>query len=542
MPGDEQCCFTGQNSSFWGRNLTSAVNNGSVAATRLEDMGVRILAAWYLLGQDDSAYPKPNFDSFDLTAPINEHINVNKLHKPQSLMREIGAAGTVLVKNKRKKNGHKALPFKKANGHTPNRISVLGSDAGPAFMGSNYFLDRGGSDGTLGIGWGSGSAEYSYLVSPYEALQRRAIQDGTSFQWSFNDFDLARAKAVSNELLGVDASIVFVQSDSGEGYHTIDENAGDRNNLTAWHQGNELIKAVASVQSNTIVVIHSPGQLDVEPWADHPNVTAILFAHMPGSESGNAITDVLYGDYNPSGRLPYTVAKNRSDYGVEVTYVNRSTSLYPQVNYTEGLLIDYRHFDAKEIQPRYEFGFGLSYTSFEYRGLKGSWLDQPNKRTEHLSKKQDEHQRHPHPCSNKDQSKSDQGKSHAASNAGQLGPYTEWLLPEGSLPHTAGLPASLFADIFEFSFSVTNTGDSSGHEVPQAYLVFPESAGEPPKVLRRFDRVWVPKGESKEVHWKLNRYDFSVWSSVAGKWVKPDGQFQIWVGSSSRKIKQKLKL
>lgn len=64
MPGDELCCFTGQNSSFWGRNLTQAVNNGSVAASQLENMAVRILAAWYLVGQDDPNYPKTNFDSF----------------------------------------------------------------------------------------------------------------------------------------------------------------------------------------------------------------------------------------------------------------------------------------------------------------------------------------------------------------------------------------------------------------------------------------------------------------------------------------------
>jgi len=80
------------------------------------------------------------------------------------------------------------------------------------------------------------------------------------------------------------------------------------------------------------------------------------------------LTDVLYGHYNPSGRLPYTIAKKREDYGVDVLY--SSPDPIPQITYSEGLLIDYRWFDAKNIAPRFEFGFGLSYTTFEYGYLE----------------------------------------------------------------------------------------------------------------------------------------------------------------------------
>lgn len=79
------------------------------------------------------------------------------------------------------------------------------------------------------------------------------------------------------------------------------------------------------------------------------------------------MVDVLYGDVNPSGRLPYTIAKKREDYPADVLY--NSTLTNPPINYTEGLLIDYRWFDAKKIAPRFEFGFGLSYTTFEYSDL-----------------------------------------------------------------------------------------------------------------------------------------------------------------------------
>ena len=80
------------------------------------------------------------------------------------------------------------------------------------------------------------------------------------------------------------------------------------------------------------------------------------------------MTDVLYGHYNPSGRLPYTIAKKREDYGVDVLY--SSPDPIPQITYSEGLLIDYRWFDSKNIAPRFEFGFGLSYTTFEYGYLE----------------------------------------------------------------------------------------------------------------------------------------------------------------------------
>jgi beta-glucosidase len=74
------------------------------------------------------------------------------------------------------------------------------------------------------------------------------------------------------------------------------------------------------------------------------------------------MASILYGDVNPSGKLPFTIAKNVSDYNL-AAYYNESVSLNPTTNFTEGDLIDYRYFDAKNITPLYEFGYGLSYTS-----------------------------------------------------------------------------------------------------------------------------------------------------------------------------------
>ena len=122
-------------------------------------------------------------------------------------------------------------------------------------------------------------------------------------------------------------------------------------NLTLWQNADNLINTVASNNKNTIVVVHSVGPAIVEAWVNHPNVTALVWAGVAGQEAGNSLVDVLYGTYNPSGRLPYTIAKKESDYGSRVVQGDD--------NFSEGLFIDYRHFDAEGIEPQYEFGFGL---------------------------------------------------------------------------------------------------------------------------------------------------------------------------------------
>ena len=106
------------------------------------------------------------------------------------------------------------------------------------------------------------------------------------------------------------------------------------------------------MNKNTIVVVHSVGPLILESILSNPNVVAIVWAGIPGQESGNGLVDVLYGSTSPSGKLPYTIAKAVGDYGVTIQ-TGASDS------FAEGLFIDYRHFDKAGIAPRYEFGFGL---------------------------------------------------------------------------------------------------------------------------------------------------------------------------------------
>ncbi|KAF7511985.1 hypothetical protein GJ744_002698 [Endocarpon pusillum] len=103
---------------------------------------------------------------------------------------------------------------------------------------------------------------------------------------------------------------------------------------------------------------------------DNENVTAIIAAHFPGQEIGNSVVDVLYCAVNPSGHLPYTTVSNASDYSTSVANFSGTNDTNGwQSNYAEGFLIDYRCFDYANVTPRYEFGFGLSYTTFSLDDL-----------------------------------------------------------------------------------------------------------------------------------------------------------------------------
>ena len=252
------------NASFFGANLTAYVQNKTIPEARLDDMATRILASWYFLGQDSPNYPKTNFNTFfPLDEATNEHIDVQDDHG--KLVREIGASSIVLLKNV---DG--ALPLKK-----PRKIVLIGSDGGPArIAGPNEFPFQAGVDGVLAVGWGSGYVmhcllrmstmirvshrrshcdvgphslhtksrfvfrfvigkrvcvlfitRFEWTIQPYEAFQARARKDHTSFSWFFDDFNLVGAATAAVQQ---DVALVFLQSDSGEGFIAVDGNAGDR--------------------------------------------------------------------------------------------------------------------------------------------------------------------------------------------------------------------------------------------------------------------------------------------------------------------------
>ncbi|KAF4226512.1 hypothetical protein CNMCM8980_004732 [Aspergillus fumigatiaffinis] len=459
MPGSDFSNPPG--SIFWGSNLEAAVADGSVPQSRLDDMVTRILAAWYLVGQD-KGYPPTAFSSWN-----GGKANVDVTADHATVARAVARDSIVLLKN-----DQRTLPLRK-----PKSLAIVGLDAIVNPAGPNACSDRGCNNGTLAMGWGSGTAEFPYLVGPLDAIQKRAAADGTKIVPSTTDDPTAGASAAA----AAETAIVFINSDSGEGYITVEGNQGDRNNLDPWHNGNELVKAVAAASKNVIVVVHSVGPIILETILAQPSVKAIVWAGLPGQESGNALVDVIYGDTAPSGKLPYTIAKQAADYGA--SWINAETD-----DFTEDLYIDYRHFDAKGIAPRYEFGYGLSYTTFKYSGL---WVNV----------------------------------------------YTSAGAANGKV--VPGGPADLFEVVGQVSVFVRNNGRVAGAEVAQLYIGLPDSApATPPKQLRGFQKMMLQPGQVGRATFELTRRDLSYWDVQQQKWVVPSGTFKVYVGSSSRDIRE----
>ncbi|TCD67531.1 hypothetical protein EIP91_012285 [Steccherinum ochraceum] len=463
MPGDT-AANSGQ--TYFGQNLVSAVQSGQVAEARLDDLATRILAAWYLLKQD-SGFPAVNFNAWN--SAQGSHIDVQADHA--NVIRAIDQQSNVLLKNK-----NAVLPLKSLKS-----IAVIGNGATNSSRGPNGYSDRSGDDGVLAMGWGSGTVDFPYLIAPVDAITAKAKKTGTAVTSSLSDTDLTGA---ANAASGKDAALVFITADSGEGYITVEGNAGDRNDLNAWHGGNALVEKVASVNKNTIVVINSVGPILVEAWIDHPNVTALIWSGLPGQEAGNGVADVLFGDFNPSGKLPFTFAKSQSDYSAQL--ITSGSGIVP-IPYNEGLFIDYRHFDAAGIAPRFEFGFGLSYTTFDYSDLTITG--------------------------------STKGGTRQPIGAG------------------AALDPWLHDPVVTVSFTLTNNGTVAGAEAPQLYLSPPASAKSAPNNLKGFDSVFLNPGQSTTVSFDLSRYSFATWDVVSQSWQLPAGTTGVSVGASSRDVR-----
>ncbi|KAI8627478.1 glycoside hydrolase family 3 protein [Xylariaceae sp. FL1651] len=548
MPGDGA---RNTYNSYWGGALTEAVLTGQVPQWRLDDMVVRIMAAFYKVGRDTkqvdinySSWTNQTIGPQYWTAKmgnttVNKHVNVQADHA--ELIREMGAKSVVLLKNV-----GNALPLK-----NPKSIAVIGEDAQDNPNGPNACVDRICDTDTLAMGWGSATAEYPYLISPVTAFRQQAIADGTAFTNIKSNWDLNAARAAASN---ASVAIVFANADSGEGYTTIDGNFGDRKNLTLWNGGDELIAAVASINPNTIVVIHSVGPVLIDYAKTHPNITAILWAALPGQESGNSLTDVLYGKVNPQGRTPFTWGKAAGDWGI-TTLVNSSTP-QPQQDFTEGAFIDYRYFDQEGIEPSFEFGFGLSYTNFTYSNMTAmlqdaesykpaSGLTEPaptygvlnmDPKSALMPEGFEKIPRMIYPWINSanisNQTNTD-GIPAGARNAS-----AQPVLPAGGAP--GGNPR-LYKTVYTIGVNVTNTGAVAGTDIPQLYLALGGPA-EPKVVLRGFDEVELKAGETKTVTFNLTYRDLSNWDSEAKDWRITEYPKTAYIGASSRNLKLQMAL
>jgi beta-glucosidase len=138
----------------------------------------------------------------------------------------------------------------------------------------------------------------------------------------------------------------------------------DRDGLELPGRQDELIQAVCHANPRTIVVLINGTPVLMSPWMDH--VPAIVEAWYPGQEGGQAVSDVLFGRVNPSGKLPATLPNSWEQCPAYGHYPGKDG----EVRYQEGIFVGYRHFDSRNLEPAYPFGHGLSYTEFEYSGLR----------------------------------------------------------------------------------------------------------------------------------------------------------------------------
>lgn len=283
---------------------------------------------------------------------------------------------------------------------------------------------------------------------------------------------------------------MFVNADSGEGYISVDENVGDRKNMTFWRNGDEVIKTASEKCNNTVVVMHTVGPVLVDSWYDNPNITGIIWAGLPAQESGNAITEVLYGRANPGGKTPFTWGKTHDDYGVSLLYEPNNGHGAPQSTFTEGVFIDYRHFDKYDVTPIYEFGYGLSYTSFAFSDLKVSKMRAgPYKPTKGMTQDAPTFGSPPgkiseylYPSGLKRIAKFiypwlNSTNLKESSDDPDYGMESSEYLPEGATDGSPQhlLPASgapggnrgLYEDLIHVSAKIKNTGKVTGDEVPQ---------------------------------------------------------------------------
>jgi beta-glucosidase len=320
---------------YFAQPLKEAVEAGRVPAERLNDMVRRILRSMFASGIVDDP-PKPggviDYGAHAATAQV------------------VAEQGIALLRNR---DG--ALPLARGL----RRIVVIGSHA------DKGVLSGGGSSQVIPVGGvaipGLGPENFpGPLVydpsSPVKAIE--AASGGARVDYDEGD-DIPRAVQAAN---GADAVIIFAHQWTAEMFDLPDLSLPDRQD--------GLIAAVASANGRTVVVLETGGPV-LMPWL--PLTAGVIEAWYPGAHGGEAIARILFGDVNPSGRLPMSFPAGESQLPrAKMTNDSGNKDAGGQaidVDYFEGAQVGYKWFDRSAVKPLFPFGYGLSYTSFGYAGL-----------------------------------------------------------------------------------------------------------------------------------------------------------------------------
>jgi len=408
-------------------HLVEAVKNGTLSLEVLDLAVERVLTLVkkFYEGKSDGA-------SYDL----EEH---------HSLARKLAAECAVLLKNE-----EAVLPLKETA-----KVAFIGEFAAtPRFQGG-----------------GSSHINCFKVTSALEASKQYSVSYAKGFDILKDESDAELIAEAVKLAKASEVAVIFAglpDHYESEGY--------DRNHLDLPACQNALIEEVVKVQPNTIVVLHN-GSPVVLPWAD--KVKGILEVYLSGQAVGESTVDLLYGKVNPSGKLAETFPKRLQD---NPSYLN-----FPGTNrtveYKEGVFIGYRYYDAKEMDVLYPFGFGLSYTTFDYSDLELTVLN-----------------------------------------------GMDTLKPDNKL-HIKD------TEQLQVSLKVKNTGIVSGKDIVQLYIQDKEaSVSRPIKELKGFVKVSLAPGEEKTVTFTLDKRSFAYYSTELADWYAESGTFDVLIGKSSREI------
>ena len=423
--------------------VLAEVKAGHISEATLDDNVGRILRAIFLSG----IYDHPHMGGGEVNTPAQAAVAL-----------QAATESIVLLKN-----SASLLPLDAKKIHS---IAVIGPNAAVARTG----------------GGGSSLVQPKYAIAPLEGIQKRAgsgvevkfaLGVGMDGENPAQDTPEARARLLKEAVdaaAHADVAVVVVGR-----YEKIEREDFDVKTMDLPAGQNELIEAVEQANPRAIVVLNTGDPVTMTRWID--KTPALLDMWYGGQEAGTALASILFGDANPSGKLPVSLPKEWKDTPAYGNYPGVNL----KVNYAEGIYVGYRYYDTKNVEPLFPFGFGLSYTTFEYSNLK--------------------------------------------------------VVRRGN-----GINFDPAYDVL-VSLKVHNTGTRAGAEVVQLYVHDGHSQiDRPVHELKRFQRVELQPGETKIVNFLLDRAALSYWSPEKKDWVAEPGTFEIQVGASSRDIRLKAPL
>jgi beta-glucosidase len=436
---------------FYGDDMKKAVEAGTVPRSELDEHVRRILRSMFATGLLDDPGQKSVVDvagGFEVAQKIEE-------------------SGIVLLKNEQGQ-----LPLDLSKVHS---IAVIGphADVGMISGGGSAQVDppSGNAIAPPGKGQTRWLVPVWFPTSPLKSIQAKAPGADVQFD-SGADPDKAAALAKST-----DVAIVFAYQWESEDM--------DLPSLALPEHQDDLIARVAGANPHTVVVVESGGPVTM-PWAGQ--VSAILEAWYAGSRGSDAVANVLFGDVNPSGKLPVTFPRSEADlphptlvkppkesranYRQREVWKQIAAGLPPfQVTYDEGVKVGYKWYEAENKPVLFPFGFGLSYTTYSYSNLQ---------------------------------------------------------VTPGKNPRV--------------TFTVTNTGNRAGAEIAEVYASLPVSAAEPPKRLVGWSKLHLKAGESQEVMVEVDQKYLSIFNVEQNGWQLLPGEYSFMVGGSSESLPLKQSL